>query len=219
MAGPALSDLASGLATGLASGVSDLASGVSDRASGLSDRASGVSDLASDMAGELAGQVRGLVGTVDLDPAVVRAQAGLWSTVKVLGSALAALPVFLARVVRAVSAAADVLADRGHELTERGREVAASVPPSRRMVRRTRLRSFGLVAAGLAAGMAIGFVLGRRGERARADDLAAHLEFDPVPAPLSGPDPQPEAEAGDPVTGGLAATVPPADGDGPGDPP
>jgi hypothetical protein len=124
-------------------------------------------------------QVRERLDSVDLDPAVTRAQVGFWTTLRALGGGLAALPGLVSRVARAVGAARDELTDQGQRLTERGREVVAGIPPSRRQRRRQRVRSVGLIALGTALGVVIGWVLAAR--RQRADEaVTTHLDVDPA---------------------------------------
>jgi hypothetical protein len=143
-------------------------------------------------------ELRDRLDTIDLEPVTTRAQIGLWSGLQVLGASLAALPGFLTRLLRALSAAGDVLADRGEQLTERSREVVTSIQPSRRQVRRMRLRTAGSVGIGLLVGVAVGWFLGRRRreEVVIEETVTAHLDLPPATpsaAPVTPVAPDPGA--------------------------
>jgi len=80
--------------------------------------------------------LRDLVEEVDIEPAVRRARIGVWQVVRSLAGAVAALARLAPRGLAALSSVVDEASERGAEVSERARELATAVPPSRRDRRR-----------------------------------------------------------------------------------
>lgn len=157
---------------------------------------------------EQLGEVRARVDErwEELEPRRRRAQVGVLTAAQQLVTALLILPRILVRLLGAVAdvtdrlagpsqeltararAAAEVGADRGAELADRARDLAAALPVRAEVVtarsrRRRRLTILGVLAAGFSAGAALGWVLGRRRVPAevRYDPLVSVVDADPTP--------------------------------------
>ncbi len=117
----------------------------------------------------------------DLEPAARRTGVGVLTLAQALLAVGIAIPRLMARAVRVariLTERAEYVADRGHHWSERAREAAHALEPSRRDQRRRRLRATGLVMGGFGIGFAVGWIMGdARGLAARAaaqDEADAH---------------------------------------------
>jgi len=163
---------------------------------------------------------------VDLDTVVPQLERGLWQVIRAVLGVLLLVPRLLVRALGGLGTLADDVSERGLVVGERAREIAASVPPSRRERRRRRWRTAAWTGAGFGVGLFVGWLVGRRDQAMvtyEPAELGAHLETAPVPpgpvaAPLDTTDEQPpvsvaEQEASpeedEPVDAIETAPVPP----------
>jgi hypothetical protein len=124
----------------------------------------------------------------ELEPAARQAQIGLWRALKVLFTALAALPTALLKLLKLLAGTADEAAERGHHVAEEARK-------RRRRGRGVTLRRRTLVAyvaGGVGVGFVIGWLLGRQGARDEWElveetpfDTATHAGGSPRETPLA----------------------------------
>lgn len=91
-----------------------------------------------------------------------KARLGAWQAFQQGLTALLAVPALIVRGLGALSGIADVLVDRGADVSERGRELVAAVPPSKAERRRARVRTAGVASLGLLVGAVVGWVLAAR---------------------------------------------------------
>ena len=115
--------------------------------------------------------LRDLVEEVDIEPAVRRARIGVWQVVRSLAGAVAALARLAPRGLAALSSVVDEASERGAEVSERARELATAVPPSRRDRRRRRLRTAAWAGGGFGVGLGVGWFLARRSVSPGAQDI------------------------------------------------
>ncbi len=148
-------------------------------ASELRDRGADVFEAIPDRLEQARDVVRDRVD--DLEPAARRTGVGVLTAAQALLAVGIAIPRLMARAVRVariLTERAEYVADRGHDLSERAREAAHALEPSRRDRRRRRLRATGLIMSGFGIGFAVGWIMGdARGLAARAaahDEAEAH---------------------------------------------
>ena len=118
----------------------------------------------------------------ELEPAARQAQIGLWRALKVLFTALAALPTALIKLLKLLAGTADEVAERGQHAGEealkrrrRGRGIT---------LRRRTLVAY--VAGGVGVGFVIGWLLGRQGTRDEWE-LVEETPFDTGTQPGGSP--------------------------------
>lgn len=127
-------------------------------------------------------------GLTDLEPLARRTAISMLEAFQAVLRVAFLLPRLALRLfglVRTAAVYADDVRDRGFEWTERARDAARSVPPSRRGRWRRRGRTLAVFSAGLTVGAALGWLLGCR-RRVEADQDAPVL-LQPVGGD-SGPD-------------------------------
>jgi hypothetical protein len=110
----------------------------------------------------------------ELEPAARQAQIGLWRALRVLFTALAALPTALIKLLKLLAGTAD-------EVAERGQQVGEEALKRRRRGRGVTLRRRTLVAyvaGGVGVGFVIGWLLGRQGSREDEWAMVEETPFD-----------------------------------------
>lgn len=123
-----------------------------DRAEDLRDRAEDASTAVRD-------------GIDDLGPLVRRTAINLLEAFQAILRVAMALPrvaLKLLGLLRVAAVHAEDARERGHELTERARDRARAIPPSRRGRWANRARTAGLFGGGFAVGAAVGWMLASR---------------------------------------------------------
>ncbi len=158
-----------------------------DRAEDLRDRAEDVSTAVRD-------------GVDDLGPLLRRTVINVLEAFQAVLRVVLALPrlaVKLLGLLRVAAVHAEDARERGHELTERARDRARAIPPSRRGRWANRARTVGLFGGGFAAGAAVGWLLASR----RAPE---YLQDSPVVLQPVGDDV--DADEGDAADGPEAGT-------------
>lgn len=144
----------------------DRADDLRDRADELRDRAEGASVAVRD-------------GVDDLIPMVRRAVINLLEAFQAsVGVALLVprLIVKLLGLLRTAAVHAETARERGHEVTERARDAARSIPPSRRGRWAKRTRTVGLFGTGFAVGAAVGWFLAERRATEYREDAPVVLQ-------------------------------------------
>ncbi len=137
---------------------------------------------------------------VDVEKVGLQVERGVWQAASALLSILLLLPKLLVRALGSLGTLADDVADRGVIAGERAREVAGTVPPSRRDRRRSAVRTAAWTGAGFGFGLVVGWVLGKRETTTvtyEPADIGAHLSptADPYPVP-PGPTADPAKASG-----------------------
>lgn len=141
-------------------------------------------------------------GISDLEPLARRTAISMLEAFQALLRVAFLLPRLTLRLmglVRTAAVYADDVRDRGFDWTERARDAARSVPPSRRGRWRRRGRMLALLSAAFTVGAAVGWLLGGRGAE---PDRDAPVVLQPV-----GDDPMTDADpsrADDPEAGSGA---------------
>lgn len=158
-----------------------------DRAEDLRDRAEDASSAVRD-------------GIDDLGPLVRRTAINLLEAFQAILRVALALPrvaLKLLGLLRVAAVHAEDARERGHELTERARDRARAIPPSRRGRWANRARTAGIFGGGFAAGATVGWLLASR----RAPE---YLQDAPVVLQPVGDDV--DADEGDATDGPEAGT-------------
>jgi hypothetical protein len=128
---------------------------------------------------------------VDLETVVPQLERSFWQAARAVLGVLLLVPKLLLRALRGVGTLADDVSTRGLVVGERAREVAAAVPPSKRVRRQRRLRTAAWTGAGFGVGLFVGWLLGRREHDMvtyEPAELGSHLEAAPVPpGPVAAP--------------------------------
>ncbi len=114
-------------------------------------------------------------------PAVTRSRVAGWELVRAAVDAVIAVLRWVPRALSSASDVAEIASERGVELSERARDVAAAVPPSRRVRRRRRGRLVLVTAGGLGFGVVLGWLLARRAQRLRDGVLVEVADVAPNP--------------------------------------
>ena len=109
---------------------------------------------------------------------VRKARIGLWEVVRVIGELLLVVPRAIVHGLGLLGDVVDDLADRGAQVSERVRDVADAVPPSRRGRRRQVRQRLVWVVVGFLGGLCAGWTLASR---------RAPLVTYESPQPLEGP--------------------------------
>ena len=141
---------------------------------------------------------------IDVDEVTARAQTGvrkarigLWEVVRLIGELLLVVPRAIVHGLGLLGDIVDDLADRGADLSERARDAADAVPPSRRGRRRQVRQRLVWVIVGFLGGLTVGWSLASRraplvtyespqplegpaGELGTIDELAADTDTDDV---------------------------------------
>lgn len=109
-----------------------------------------------------------------VEPRARRAGIGALEVAQALLAVGVAVPRLVARalkIARVLTEQAESAQQRGHDLAERARDLAHSVPPSARFARSRRWKAFGWITLGFVGGFIAGWVAGdARGLAARARD-------------------------------------------------
>lgn len=158
-----------------------------DRAEELRDRAEDASSAVRD-------------GIEDLGPLVRRTAINVLEAFQAILRVALALPrlaVKLLGLLRVAAVHAEDARERGHELSERARDRARAIPPSRRGRWANRARTAGVFGGGFAIGAAVGWLLAGR----RAPE---YLQDAPVVLQPVGDDA--DADEGDAMDGSEAGT-------------
>lgn len=140
---------------------------------------------------------------VDLETVVPQLERGLWQVIQTVLGVLLVVPKLVVRALGGLGTLADDVSERGVVVGERAREVAATIPPSKRERRRRRWQVAAWTGAGFGAGLFVGWLVGRREHDMvtyEPAELGAHLEAAPVPPgpvdrPLDATDEQPPVGA------------------------
>jgi hypothetical protein len=128
---------------------------------------------------------------VDLETVVPQLERSFWQAARAVIGVLLLVPRLLLRALRGVGTLADDVSARGLVVGERAREVAAAVPPSKRVRRQRRWRTAAFTGAGFGVGLFVGWLLGRREHDMvtyEPAELGSHLDAVPVPpGPVAAP--------------------------------
>jgi hypothetical protein len=155
-----------------------------------------------------------------IEEVATKAQIGAWRALQTGLTGLLTLPAMAVRALGALSGIADDLAERGADVSERGRELVAAVPPSKAERRRSRTRTAGVASVGFVGGLAVGWVLAARRQTVVTYEPTLPANWEPTPgqhatpeatvpeATIPGPTiPEPtipEPTIPDPTTSGVA---------------
>lgn len=166
-----------------------------ERADDLRDRADDLRDRAEDAS------VAVRDGIDDLIPLVRRAAINLLEAFQAglrFALLIPRLIVRLLGLLRTAAVHAETARERGHEFTERARDAARSVPPSRRGRWARRARTVGLFGTGVAVGAGVGWFLAERRASQYHEDAPVVLQpvGDDVDADEGDADDGPEAGTG-----------------------
>lgn len=101
---------------------------------------------------------------VPTEEIATKAQLGAWKAFQAGLGGLLALPALAVRGLASLSKVVDDLSERGADVSERSRELLATVPPSKLQRRRAKRRTIGAVALGFVAGVVAGWVLAGRSQ-------------------------------------------------------
>jgi len=128
---------------------------------------------------------------IDRETAVPQLERGLWQAIHAALGVLLLLPKLLVRAVGGLGTVAEDVSERGLVVGERAREVAGSIPPSKRERRRRRWRTAAWTGTGFGVGLFVGWLVGRREHDMvtyEPTELGGHLEVAPVPpGPVASP--------------------------------
>lgn len=143
------------------------------------DRAEELREVALDVSGSVRDRAE------DLQPLVRKLAIDVLTAFRAVIGVLLFVPQLIVRAIGLFGDLldrAEVAKERGYELSERARDAAHAVPPSRRMRRRRRVRTTVLVGGGFVVGFVTGWLLAQRVQEVRDAELAPALQ--PVGEPL-----------------------------------
>jgi hypothetical protein len=150
-----------------------------------------------------------------IEEVATKAQVGAWRALQTGLTGLLTLPAMAVRALGALSGIADDLAERGADVSERGRELVAAVPPSKAERRRSRTRTAGVASVGFVGGLAVGWVLAARRQTVVTYEPTLPANWEPTPDQHATPEatipeptlPEPtipDPTIPDPTTSGVA---------------
>jgi hypothetical protein len=118
-----------------------------------------------------------------------KAQLTAWKALQNGLSGLLVLPGLAVRGLGGLSRLADDLSERGAEVSERGRELVAAVPPSKAERRRAQRRTAGVAAGGFLVGVVVGWLLAGRNQTVVTYEPTMPQQFDQVADPAHPEEP------------------------------
>lgn len=146
----------------------ELASRATEMGGELASRATDVGEELGERANAarsaLAERYHELEEELPIEEVARKARITAWRAAQAGLSGLMTLPGLLVRGLGALSSIADDVAERGVDVSERGRELVAAVPPSKAERRHNRTRMVGIAALGFLAGLVTGTVMARRSQ-------------------------------------------------------